>query len=381
MHSSLTGKVPEYLGADLTDRYSPGCRKIDVCGLTPGADNTLNATFWHWTWDPAPIPLDVTAIANELNAASGAMLDGPQGLAAKGTHLRGCERQSAAVGKTRATRPDLALPFAGFICSSLDLFAALQHSGTTISPSDFVGGASEVYPGHIWTILNARHFLPRKSTAPGRSARKSILEALGVRGLPNHPNHDQNDACVAALLAAAADGKVPGVTVRRLGTLLSTDPDGTLREGQMVIPEVSPESAESISRALANLPRFAPTRPAAPLAGSDEVQSRANTLLDRLIDKALGGDPRVCTYLSTYQRLFNAPNVPWLQAYAHQVVSVACRTPLRELSGLGYVRLDAFGVRQEDRLPGIGHWDSAQYDVEDWERVLGDADLCTDANC
>ena len=48
------------------------------------------------------------------------MLDGPQALASRGASLRVCERQSA-IGKTPDKRPGLAKPFAGFICSSLDV--------------------------------------------------------------------------------------------------------------------------------------------------------------------------------------------------------------------------------------------------------------------
>ena len=47
MQSTLSGPVPPYLGADLTDRYSAQCRAIDVCGLTPARDGRLLAAFWH----------------------------------------------------------------------------------------------------------------------------------------------------------------------------------------------------------------------------------------------------------------------------------------------------------------------------------------------
>jgi hypothetical protein len=82
------------------------------------------------------------------------MLDGPQGLAARGQTLRACERQSAAVGKTPDKRPELAKPFAGFICSSLDIFIALRRAGTQISPPGFTDGVSEVYPDQAWPYLD-----------------------------------------------------------------------------------------------------------------------------------------------------------------------------------------------------------------------------------
>lgn len=68
-------------------------------------------------------------------------------------------------------------------------------------------------------ILSGRRALPNKSTEQGRIGRKKILEALGVSGLPLLPTGDQNDACVAALMAAAAAGKIPGLTA-------TANPDG-----------------------------------------------------------------------------------------------------------------------------------------------------------
>src|SRR3954453_11395068 len=100
MYSTLTSRVPEYLGADLTDRYSGACRCIDVCGLSPVEGHGLTATFWQWHWDSAPGALDVSAISRELRATRAAMFDAPQGLAATGQKMRACERHSAAVGKT-----------------------------------------------------------------------------------------------------------------------------------------------------------------------------------------------------------------------------------------------------------------------------------------
>src|SRR5579883_984121 len=176
MQATLSAAAPDYIGADLTDRYSKHHRDIDVCGLT-AAGSSLRATFWHWRWDPPPEPLDVSAIAAELRAARVAMLDGPQALARQGRMLRACERQSAAVGKTPDSRPEGSRPFAGFICSSLELFAALRRAGIEISPRYFMGGVSEVYPGHIWTLLTGGRPLPQKSTDAGRLTRRNILEA------------------------------------------------------------------------------------------------------------------------------------------------------------------------------------------------------------
>lgn len=88
MQSSLKGKVPKYVGADLTDRYSGHCRDVDVCGLTPAESGKQRATFWYWHWDPAPKPLDVAVVAKELAEATVSMMDGPQALAIKSNTLR-----------------------------------------------------------------------------------------------------------------------------------------------------------------------------------------------------------------------------------------------------------------------------------------------------
>jgi hypothetical protein len=246
MHSTLEGDVPPYVGVDLTDRYSKSCRNVDVCGLTPRSTEKLIATFWYWRWDVPPGILDVTMIVEELRKCRTAMLDGPQALAAN-TLLRACESAAGAAAKTPYARPALNQFCGGFVCSSLDLFAALAQAGMNISPLKFLGGVCEVYPGHIWRILSGC-VIPKKSTREGRLVRKRILEAFGVSNLPALPKHDQNDACLAALLAAAADNAVPGVTVKGIGVDLFEDSDGTLREGLMVIPELSPKTSELISR-------------------------------------------------------------------------------------------------------------------------------------
>lgn len=222
------------LGVDLTDRYAMSCRAIDVCGLTCDGQNRLRATFWKWEWSQPPAKLDVRLIASEIKMAKSTMIDGPQGLASIGKSLRECERLWGAAGKTPAVIPT-GIPFAGFIRSSIELFSALAQAGFQGSPSGFVGEVSEVYPGDIWRRL-ANGKLPRKSTQRGRWARKQILQSLGVEDLPVLPTHDQNDACISAVLAAAADRKVSGITVRGIGLPLVVGPDGIMREGPMVIP-------------------------------------------------------------------------------------------------------------------------------------------------
>ena len=85
MRSALSAPVPDYIDADLTNRYSRQCRDIDVCGVTPNPTGGLSTGFRRWQWDRAPQPLDVTPIAKELRSAQAAMFDGPQALASIGS--------------------------------------------------------------------------------------------------------------------------------------------------------------------------------------------------------------------------------------------------------------------------------------------------------
>jgi hypothetical protein len=374
MQSTLSGRVPEYIGADLTDRYSTQCRDIDVCGLTPEGERCLSATFWHWQWDPAPQPLEVAGIVSELRGARVAMLDGPQALASEGIGLRVCERRSACVGKTPDKRPATSKPFGGFICSSLDLFTALVREGVAISPPRYVGGGSEVYPGHIWTILSGRRPLPQKSTQAGRLVRKQILAALGVCGLPSLPTHDENDACVAALVAAAADGQVSGVSVVPIGEPLSVDPAGRLREGLMIVPQVTAEASERIAGVLREFPVFEPPPSRATKTVPATLEDPA-ALLQYFVGKALDGDPQVCSYGWAYRKLFHASYKRYSQAFTQKVVDVAKRTRAVDLPGLGPVRLDSFVVSKSDRRPSDGYWPAAHHTREEWERSLGCATI------
>jgi hypothetical protein len=285
-----------------------------------------------------------------------------------------CERQSAAVGKTPDARPAITKPFAGFICSSIDLFDALRCEQIAISPAGFIGGVSEVYPGHIWNILSAGMPLPKKSTESGRLARKRMLDALGVCGLPSLPSHDQNDACVAAILAAASDGQLPGVSATFIGAPLSVDLNDTLREGPMVIPMVTDAAADRIANALREICVSDAPAPGVEIA-SEPPHAGAENLLVYLIAKAVEGDPQICTYGWASRTLFNTSYAKFSMAYAQKAIQLACRTRPRELPGLGLVRLDTFIVSKKDGFPSDGYWPAAHHDREEWGRVLGNATI------
>jgi hypothetical protein len=136
----------------------------------------------------------------------------------------------ATPGKTPDTRPDAQRPYSGFVNSSLDLFAALRAMKVEVGASSMLG-VQEVYPAHIWKILATSPLEP-KTTVLGRDQRARILTQCGVSGLPARPGHDQLDACVSALLGAAADGLVTGVSVRPVGVQARWDAAAdSFREG------------------------------------------------------------------------------------------------------------------------------------------------------
>jgi len=209
------------------------------------------------------------------------------------------------------------------------------------------------------------------------------LQALGVNGLPDLPTHDQNDACISAVMAAAADAKVAGMSVRGIGSPLARDPDGTLREGPIVIPMLSEELRQSLHKTMRELqagsedwnpPADAEKkiRPMPPLESGSPLE-KAIALLDGFVRSAKEGDARICTYAWAYRHLFGEPGPKWSQAYAKKVLAVAVNTPVIELPTLGKVGLDSFIVSSGTGIPGDGHWKSATYDREEWERVLGTA--------
>lgn len=246
MHTTAAFTTPApYLGVDLTDRYSRGRRPIDVCGLWPASDGSFSARFWQWLW-PAPAqPLRADVVAAEIRTSRSTMLDAPQALASPGHHLRAAERECRTAGKTPDDLARLAGPYAGFVRSSVELFAALNACGVAISPPGCTGGACEYYPGDAWLRL-AGGRLPNKRTRAGRRVRAEILTLLGVSALPALPSHDENDACLGAMLAAAADTQISGLDIDLAGEALTLDRDKRLREGPIAVPRTDPVLADRI---------------------------------------------------------------------------------------------------------------------------------------
>ena len=131
-------------------------------------------------------------------------------------------------------------------------------------------------------------------------------------------------------MAAAADGKVGGMSVRGIGLPLARDRDGTLREGPIVVPLLSQELRESIDEALHQLQSGAElwTRP---MGAKRRLQKISSVVSDSSLEKAIAlrdyfvrtakeGDAQICTYAWAYRYLFGASTPKWSQAYAKKVL-------------------------------------------------------------
>jgi hypothetical protein len=236
-----------YIGADLTDGYANARRPIDVCGLAAN-DGKLRARFWQWTYDDGII--NVAPLLPEICAARGSVLDGPQALAQRGASMRECERILGAPGHTPDVVPQRG-PFSGFIRTSVELFAAFHGNSIKsipISAQELVGGVGEHYPGGNWNRLVGR--LHPKTQPQGVKARRLLLEALGVvfpggMGL----THDHLDACLGAVIAAAADNRIEGACVERCGLELRQD-DAQLREGPILLLTLNEETRARLAQIL-----------------------------------------------------------------------------------------------------------------------------------
>ena len=229
-----------FVGVDLTSAFSAAPRAVDIAVL----DDELHCSFFTTFW-PSPALVearDVIALTTMLTGTLSASaaetvwaIDGPQALAAPGELQRACEGELATPGRTPDTLPSTTstAPFATFIRSSIDLFAALLSV-----PGTRLGGAAgvsmttatlfEMFPGAEWGVIAGQR-LPGKASLAGKAARRSLFEHLGIRDLPVRPTADQNDALVGAWLAWCTRHAPERVALA--GTPPTSDDDGVLREG------------------------------------------------------------------------------------------------------------------------------------------------------
>jgi len=225
-----------FIGLDMVDGCRPSPRKVDLASL----DRSLVCTFDQWDFDSSGKGL----FPGQLGPAGFVLaIDGPQGLAGSpGDLMRKCERVGGVAGKTPYDFPPLDRPFAGFIVSSVRLFATLWQSGKfhlhgLPSSSSHEGSLIEVYPGKAWADLAKRTQMlltEKKQRSEGRRQRQRLLEASGIRlSLSSLPTHDQLDAALAALIAFFfAEGKATEQGTRPFWD----DASHVLREGFIVYP-------------------------------------------------------------------------------------------------------------------------------------------------
>lgn len=384
------GATCTYLGVDITDRYSDSARPMDVCGLEISGDKLI-PHFWTWCWGPRA-STNVTELLPEISAARAVMLDGPQGLARVGHGIRSCEKALAAAGKTADVRPPTSQPYGGFIASSLDLFAAFHAAGLFLA-SDVPTRLYEVYPAAIWTRLARR--LLNKRRRNGREARVALLETLGVLVPEALLSHDKLDACAAALLGAAADGRIRDISVVGVGdSVFWDDVTGCLREGQIVVPNVDSglraelqavvrrwELAANTRSSIAAPPRASGTgrrvenghSVVRPVLTGATAEERGDQLLELLVAELLAGRPTLCTYKSAVAAVLG--HAQYAQGYGAQLTRSATKSKEYEVEALGAIQLDTFIVTGRTRQPGDGHWESATYTQDEWNRAFGAAAL------
>jgi ketosteroid isomerase-like protein len=173
--------------------------------------------------------------------------------------MRECERILGAAGKTPSTPPATG-PFAGFVRTSVEFFAAFDRVPVAVSPASLAGAVGEHYPGGNWRRLTTP--LPSKKFPAGVAARRAILEALRVRFPADlRLTDDHLDACLGAVIAAAADGAIPGARVERCGAEIARD-GARLREGPILVLRVDDATtarlAEAVRKVAPALPEPAP---------------------------------------------------------------------------------------------------------------------------
>lgn len=193
-----------FVGIDLSDPFSKHRRNCTRAIL----NSSLHCIFDEWEYNETGLGIVPHQIGHLPVILS---IDGPQGLAeSPDLHMRQCEQQLGAAGKSPYDLPPLGRPYAGFICGSVRLFYLLYRSGGPhLYGMEGVKGADanliEVYPGSAWPAL-AGYRLRKKTTLDGRKDRYDLLVECGLkfaRGyiIEKPPTHDQLDASIAAYIA------------------------------------------------------------------------------------------------------------------------------------------------------------------------------------
>jgi hypothetical protein len=107
-----------------------------------------------------------------------------------------------------------------------------------------------------------------------------------------------------------------------------------------------------------------------PVLGGTTREELAGELFDHLVLELVDGRPTLCTYKAAVALVLGYPQ--YTPAYGSQLTKLAARTGSSEVDGLGKIRLDTFLVNRAHR-PGDGHWESATYSPNEWERAFAGA--------
>jgi hypothetical protein len=234
------------IGIDLTDTYARRPRAVDIAILDTGTGDVKFDHFEYPATDDAWAAGVAARIAAYREGGCVAVVDGPQGLAKPQENSRQVERLLRTPGHTpwQMPRPN-SRPFAGYIRTSVEFFAALVEAGWRLADLNGVDASRadlyEAYPGAAWPRLHdlAGGALVSKATEIGREQRTAILNQLGCRLTTARPTHDQLDAAICAALGwryrqplqalqCSAISLVGGIPVHLDGD--------QLREGRMLNP-------------------------------------------------------------------------------------------------------------------------------------------------
>jgi hypothetical protein len=216
-------------------------------------------------------------------------------------------------------------------------------------------------------------------------------------------SHDQLDACVSAVTAAAYRNRIDGLHTRFVGTPVFRDDDGSLREGEIMC--LRPKEASALGKRLNHavtagpqveasasrrtrrprpVPQHQPLRPRTKAYASElksqltegDPQRRASQTLAWLVQQAgeESNDPVLLSYGAAWRLVYLQPNPTGHGANAYKpVIELARLIGPIHLANLGPVMLDCFLVNASKKSPGEGHWQTAQYDEDEWARVFGNA--------
>lgn len=226
-----------FIGVDMVDGCRKPPRKVDVAIM----DRSRVCRFEQWDFNYAGNGLFPDQLAPPGYVLA---IDGPQGLAAsRDRGMRECERAGGVAGKSSYDLPKLSsAPFAGFVISSVRLFASLWLSGQFhlhgLTPNRaHEATLIEVYPGRAWTVLAKQmsfRRLSKKTLVAGRDQRRELLESIGLTLTDaSRFSHDQLDAALAAELALRFD---EGRTTQQGESPFWDDSARVLREGFIVYP-------------------------------------------------------------------------------------------------------------------------------------------------